>query len=283
MAMIDELPQDHTARSTSTGRAPLIVGLVYAACVLTIGCGETRVDELAGELESVNAKTRYQAAKSLDELGDEAVGAVGALTRALDDESAKIRYRAAKTLAKIGPRAAPAVNALAARLQDDDANVRYYAAKALKEIGPQSAPAVEALTAAIKDEDPKVRYYAVRAIRSIGAEAESAIPALRKAIKDKDVVMPLRIQLERQKDKFLPSLREYAIKFGITKTTLQSADKDVIIMHPGPTNRGLEISAEVADGEYSVILEQVTNGIAIRMAILYLLLGTKEPVGNTED
>ena len=160
--MIDRLPQDHTARSTSTGRAPLIVGLAFAVCVSTIGCGETSVDVLVGELESVNANTRYKAAKSLDALGDEAVEAVGALTRALDDESAKVRYRAAKTLAKIGPQAAPAVNALAARLQDDDDDVRYYAAKALTEIGPQSAPAVEALTAAIKDEDPKVRYYAIR-------------------------------------------------------------------------------------------------------------------------
>ena len=94
-------------------------------------------------------------------------------------------------------------------------------------------------------------------------------------IKDSDVIMLLRIQKERQKDKFLPSIREYAKVFGINAEKLKKAKKDVLIMHPGPTNRGVELSAEVADGEYSVILDQVTNGIAIRMAILYLVLGTK--------
>ena len=70
-------------------------------------------------------------------------------------------------------------------------------------------------------------------------------------------------------------MREYAIQFGINKEKLIHAKKDVVIMHPGPTNRGIELSAEVADGEYSVILDQVTNGVAVRMAILYLLLGAK--------
>jgi aspartate carbamoyltransferase catalytic subunit len=87
--------------------------------------------------------------------------------------------------------------------------------------------------------------------------------------------MPLRIQLERQQEKFLPSIREYAKQFGIDKEKLKNAKKNVVIMHPGPTNRGVELSAEVADGEYSVILNQVTNGVAVRMAILYLLLGAK--------
>jgi aspartate carbamoyltransferase catalytic subunit len=89
---------------------------------------------------------------------------------------------------------------------------------------------------------------------------------------ESDVLMLLRIQLERQQDKFLPSLREYARKFGINAQKLEKAKKDVLIMHPGPTNRGVELSADVADGKYSVILDQVTNGVAIRMAILYLLL-----------
>lgn len=100
---------------------------------------------------------------------------------------------------------------------------------------------------------------------------------LKSAIKQSDVLMLLRIQLERQEDKFLPSLREYAKTFGINRTKLEDAKKDVLIMHPGPTNRGLELSADVADGEYSVILDQVTNGVAVRMAILYLLLGSKQP------
>ncbi len=97
-------------------------------------------------------------------------------------------------------------------------------------------------------------------------------------IKASDVLILLRIQMERQKDKFLPSLREYAKEFGITQEKLKHAKKNILIMHPGPTNRGVELSAEVADGQYSVILDQVTNGVAVRMAVLYLLLGTKEEI-----
>ncbi|HNV23304.1 MAG TPA: aspartate carbamoyltransferase catalytic subunit [Candidatus Omnitrophota bacterium] len=97
-------------------------------------------------------------------------------------------------------------------------------------------------------------------------------------IKQSDVLMVLRIQKERQQDNFLPSIREYAKHFGINKERLKFAKKNLLIMHPGPTNRGVELSAEVADGEYSVILDQVTNGVAVRMAILYLLLGTKETI-----
>lgn len=95
-------------------------------------------------------------------------------------------------------------------------------------------------------------------------------------LKESDVVMLLRLQLERMKDKFLPSIKEYAQKFGLNRNKLKNAKKDVVIMHPGPVNRGIELSADVADGEYSVILDQVTNGVAVRMAVLYLLLGTKE-------
>ena len=94
-------------------------------------------------------------------------------------------------------------------------------------------------------------------------------------IEQSDVLMLLRIQKERQQEKFLPSIREYAKQFGITKEKLKNAKKNVVIMHPGPTNRGVELSAEVADGEYSVILNQVTNGVAVRMAVLYLLLRVK--------
>ena len=99
---------------------------------------------------------------------------------------------------------------------------------------------------------------------------------LQKVIKQSDVLIVLRLQRERQQEKFLPSIREYARIFGVNKEKLKSAQKNILIMHPGPTNRGVELSADVADGEYSVILDQVTNGVAIRMAILYLLLGTKE-------
>ena len=72
---------------------------------------------------------------------------------------------------------------------------------------------------------------------------------------------------------FLPSSREYFIRFGLTEERMKGAKKDVVILHPGPMNRGVEIASEVADGPYSVILDQVTNGVAIRMAVLYLLLG----------
>lgn len=98
---------------------------------------------------------------------------------------------------------------------------------------------------------------------------------IQEVIASSDVLMLLRLQQERQQDQFLPSIREYAKEFGINKHKLKSAKKNILIMHPGPTNRGVELSAEVADGEHSVILNQVTNGIAIRMAILYLLLGSK--------
>lgn len=95
-------------------------------------------------------------------------------------------------------------------------------------------------------------------------------------LKESDVIMALRLQKERQQDAYLPSLKEYAQLFGINQGKLDRAKKDVMIMHPGPTNRGLEVSAVVADGEQSVILEQVTNGVAVRMAVLYLLLGKKQ-------
>jgi aspartate carbamoyltransferase catalytic subunit len=93
------------------------------------------------------------------------------------------------------------------------------------------------------------------------------------AIKDADVVMVLRIQKERQQAFVFPSEREYAQCYGLTEKRLAAAKEDVLIMHPGPINRGVEIAPEVADGPHSVILEQVTNGVAIRMALLYLLLG----------
>lgn len=99
---------------------------------------------------------------------------------------------------------------------------------------------------------------------------------LDEVLKKCDVLIVLRLQKERQQEKFLPSIREYAKMFGINQEKLQGASKDILIMHPGPTNRGVELSAEVADGPHSVILEQVTNGVAIRMAVLYLLLGTKK-------
>ena len=92
------------------------------------------------------------------------------------------------------------------------------------------------------------------------------------AVTDADVVMALRIQKERQEDPLIPSLREYAQFYGINKSILKYAKPDVLVMHPGPINRGVEMNPDVADGETSVILEQVTNGVAIRMALLYLIV-----------
>ncbi|MCL2790142.1 MAG: aspartate carbamoyltransferase catalytic subunit [Desulfobulbus sp.] len=98
--------------------------------------------------------------------------------------------------------------------------------------------------------------------------------SLEEAVRDADVVMTLRIQRERQNDPLLPSLREYARQFSISQRILELARPDAIVMHPGPVNRGVELPPEVADGPQSVILDQVTNGVAVRMALLYLVMGT---------
>ena len=110
-------------------------------------------------------------------------------------------------------------------------------------------------------------------IRQLGVEVYHSIED---GIKKADVVMALRLQLERQSKGFLPSLKEYFNLYGLTVERLKLAKRDAIVMHPGPMNRGVEIASDVADGPQSVILEQVTNGIAVRMAVLYLLSGVKE-------
>lgn len=102
---------------------------------------------------------------------------------------------------------------------------------------------------------------------------------LAEAVRGADVIMMLRIQLERQGRMAFPSVREYFELFGLTAARLAGAKEDVIIMHPGPMNRGVEIASEVADGPYSVILEQVTHGVSVRMAVLYLLSGIHEERG----
>ena len=95
----------------------------------------------------------------------------------------------------------------------------------------------------------------------------------KEAVKGKDVIILLRIQLERQQKTLFPSLREYASFFGLDRDVMRGAREDVVIMHPGPMNRGVEITSDVADGPGSVILDQVENGVAVRMALLYLLIG----------
>ncbi|HYA12485.1 MAG TPA: aspartate carbamoyltransferase catalytic subunit [Thermodesulfovibrionales bacterium] len=99
--------------------------------------------------------------------------------------------------------------------------------------------------------------------------------SIEEGLKDVDVVMMLRIQMERQGKGFFPSTEEYSKNWGLTLERLSLAKDDAIVMHPGPMNRGIEISSEIADGPRSVILEQVTNGLAVRMAVMYLLAGVK--------
>lgn len=94
---------------------------------------------------------------------------------------------------------------------------------------------------------------------------------LRKALEWCDVANMLRIQLERQDIQFFPSLREYSMQYGLTKEILNSLDKEIVVMHPGPINRGVEITSDVADSNQSIILQQVENGVAVRMACIYLL------------
>jgi aspartate carbamoyltransferase catalytic subunit len=107
-------------------------------------------------------------------------------------------------------------------------------------------------------------------INSLGVLIELDV---RKALEWCDVANVLRIQLERQQIKYFPSLREYSLYYGITKKILDSLKKPIIIMHPGPINRGVELSSDAADSQNSIILDQVENGVAIRMAVLYLLAG----------
>lgn len=107
-------------------------------------------------------------------------------------------------------------------------------------------------------------------IGQLGIEVEFDV---RKALQWCDVANVLRIQLERQQIKYFPSLREYSLYYGINKKMLDSLKKQIIIMHPGPINRGVELSSDAADSQYSIILDQVENGVAVRMAVLYLLAG----------
>jgi aspartate carbamoyltransferase catalytic subunit len=113
-------------------------------------------------------------------------------------------------------------------------------------------------------------------VEELGAEVAKT---MQEAIEGADVVMMLRVQKERMHGAFFPSVREYFHLYALTTARLQRAKPDVILMHPGPLNRGLEIESAVADGPYSLILEQVTNGVAVRMAVLYLLTGA----GGGED
>jgi aspartate carbamoyltransferase catalytic subunit len=105
-------------------------------------------------------------------------------------------------------------------------------------------------------------------IESLGVTVETN---LQKALQWADVANVLRVQFERMRTSFFPSNREYAMQYGISKQLVEKLDNDLLIMHPGPINRGVEISSDLADSEHAIILDQVENGVAVRMAILYLL------------
>src|ERR687894_1460066 len=113
-----------------------------------------------------------------------------------------------------------------------------------------------------------------------GGRGLSVARRVEEAVEGADVVMVLRIQRERQDSAFLPSLREYAVHYGLNLKRLSLAKPDAIVMHPGPMNRGIEIASDVADGSRSLILDQVSNGVAVRMAVLYLLAGSTQAVAD---
>jgi aspartate carbamoyltransferase catalytic subunit len=107
-----------------------------------------------------------------------------------------------------------------------------------------------------------------KTIESLNVNVETDF---RKALKNSDAVNMLRIQNERMSESYFPSLREYIQQYGLTMPLLSSINKEIIVMHPGPINRGVEITSEVADSDQAIILDQVENGVAIRMAVMYLL------------
>jgi aspartate carbamoyltransferase catalytic subunit len=111
--------------------------------------------------------------------------------------------------------------------------------------------------------------------KEIEAMRVGVFHSMEEGLKDVDVLIMLRIQMERQGKGFFPSIEEYSKNWGLTSERLAHAKNNVVVMHPGPMNRGIEITSEIADGPNSVILEQVTNGIAVRMAVMYLLAGVK--------
>ena len=121
----------------------------------------------------------------------------------------------------------------------------------------------------------EVTFYGPRtlippAVETLGAKVAGS---MEEAVQGADVIIMLRVQQERLTDVLFPTLREYAQRFGLGPKQMRAAKKDVVVMHPGPINRGVEMSPEVADGPWSLILDQVANGVAVRMALLYLLIG----------
>jgi aspartate carbamoyltransferase catalytic subunit len=161
-------------------------------------------------------------------------------------------------------------------------------------------PAIEGLTVAIVGDvlHSRVARSNIFALRALGATIRLVGPPtllapelrawgetssdLYEGVRDADVIMMLRLQLERQGRHFFPTVDEYSRYFCLTEGAVARAKPDVIILHPGPMNRGIEISSDVADGPYSVIMDQVTNGVAVRMAVLYLLVNRTKSEAEPE-
>jgi aspartate carbamoyltransferase catalytic subunit len=125
-----------------------------------------------------------------------------------------------------------------------------------------------------------LRGFDAWAARGAAGRRFTATSDVGAALKDADVVMALRIQKERMDGGLLPSMREYAARYGLNRERLSAASPDVVIMHPGPMNEGVEIAPDVAVDPRSVITDQVTNGVAVRMALLYLLAGARQRGGT---
>ena len=133
----------------------------------------------------------------------------------------------------------------------------------------------------LTEEDRQARDWLAKQTAALGCAMSiddmgvTVFSRIEDAIQWADALNVLRLQLERMQAGYIPSLREYNRVFGISRERLERAPKDLLILHPGPMNRGVEIDSDVADGPHSVILNQVTNGVAVRMAVLYLLAGGK--------
>ncbi len=128
---------------------------------------------------------------------------------------------------------------------------------------------------------PEIRIISPRTLIPTGLEALGVkiFTDMDQGLKDADVIVMLRLQLERMEGQLIPSEREYFQCYGLTEARLKNAKTDVLVMHPGPINRGLEIASSVADGSHSVILSQVSNGVAVRMAVMSKIMGGSRPAG----
>jgi HEAT repeat protein len=164
----------------------LTYALLMALAVTLAGCQGGDVAELIQQLKDEDEDVRYRAAKALEDRGEAAKPAIGALSEAAQDQDPKVRYRAVKAISKIGANAA-AVPALAQALQEDNSEIVYYAAKSLEELGADAKPAVPSLIKALQDKrHQKSHYYVLKTLKNVGPDAADAIPAVKAVLQDSD-------------------------------------------------------------------------------------------------